>query len=250
MKQSEKIQKQIDEAKAIADEAAADAQKMSDVEDIEPAKAIAAIEKAQGKQNAAQLVISKLEPKLAAALKTEAREQYNAKKTEAEKAIKKAIAEVKPLYKKIQDAIAQYDGTFKKIEALRAEMFSSIGHMFEYKSPGSHARNLIMYPFIGNAFMGKIYHADTSAKGFIKLVDTELERLDADWLIPAILREMEPFEKSEPKQVYREPDPGPIVHKIEARDQGATQAEIRERLGLKPAAANNRSMGSVVAYQH
>ncbi|GHT98974.1 hypothetical protein FACS1894142_6000 [Spirochaetia bacterium] len=246
MKLSEKLKKQIDEARDIVEKSNAEAQSLADADDVDPAKAIVAIEKAQGKAKAAELVISKLEPKLAAALKEEAREIFNQKQVEAEKAVRKYIADLSGPYKQLREAVDSIEDALKKLWDARKKITSEIIPMYEDRWLGyGPGEILTMIPNFTN-----VNFNEAGFNLMRKRIDESLKQKQDSGFIEALKSRWEKFEKPEPPEPYKEPERDHTVFYPHVRDQSETPAQIRERLGLSAAEIDNRSMGGTVAYSN
>jgi hypothetical protein len=197
---SEKLKKQIDEAKAIVEKENAEAQAIAGADDVDPGKAIAAIEKAQGKARAAELVISKLEPKLANALKEEAREVYNARVKTAEKAITHYVESLSIPYQQLKDAITLWEKGATAIAAAKAKIIDEIKGMYEggYPYHKSYFDRLVDQPtleWLKYNNMDFIYNRnDKGVSEMLSRIDGALKAKRADDLISHIREEWESFE--------------------------------------------------------
>ncbi|GHV02146.1 hypothetical protein FACS189485_01880 [Spirochaetia bacterium] len=222
---SEKLKSQINEAKSIAEKENAEAQAIAGAEDVDPGKAIAAIEKAQGKAKAAELVIKNLEPKLAAALKEEARAVHDEKQEAAVKAFKTYIAALEPEYAKLKQACKLWVEANEKLEALRDELMPKIGPAYEYGQPhGAALQNITENPniqaMINNTPRFGRGQGEKKIQNLWGQIDKMMDLKKEDHVIPGLRRYFDPFEKT-PQPAPEAPEPEPIVYKPQVRDLGA-----------------------------
>jgi hypothetical protein len=216
MKVSEKLKKQIDEAKGIAEKSNAEVQGLADGADIEPPKAIAAIEKAQGKARAAELVISRLESKLAAALHEEDRQEYNVRVKTAEKAISLYVESLSVPYRQLREALTLWEEGTTAIAAARGKVYAEIKGMYEGGAPyhDSNLDALLAQPSLDwLKYNNMDYLYQRGDKGFSEMrkrIDSILEAKKADGVLARIRGEWEPFER-EPPFVHAVQEPNPIL---------------------------------------
>jgi hypothetical protein len=200
MKQSEKLKKQIDEAKAIAEKSNTEAQSLADGADDDPGKAIAAIEKAQSKARAAELVAKSLAPKLAAAIRSEVLEVYHQKQAAAEKAIVRYVESLSVPYRQLQDALTAWEKGTNAIAAAKAKVVDEIKGMYPdgYPYHDAYFDDLVAHPSLdGLKHNNMDYLYQCGDKGFNEMrkrIDRNLELKRADDLIPNVMSSWQPFE--------------------------------------------------------
>jgi exonuclease VII small subunit len=217
MKQSEKLAAQIQEAKTTAQAAAAEIQKLSDDDSLETSKVIDRLEKLESRRKAALLVLSNLEPKLTAALNTEAREAYNKKRDEAKKALEKYIAALEAPYGELKSAITMYAKAMEKAKAAKDKALEEMREQFVNLTAGARFSELF-YQFSIEAALRSGYRTGSPLEtpdlfyGYLKgAVDKNLKAKKAEHLIPSVLAEMlPPFENPEPAPVFADTDSRPM----------------------------------------